>query len=151
MGISVPCQVLGQDCRIPTFIPAVNVTESGPSMMGVDCQYQSQFPKNLLYFLHRFPGSHMISEISLIEPNLPVCWNNTIYKGMGTLNPLMLVIFSASCPVREIHVPVSHNCTNHAWILAPAFCWNLAAIPINSVGVYSLIMNVSCTGGCPTG
>ena len=45
--------------------------------------------------------------------------------------------------------PLSHSRTLHAWILSLAFCWNLAAISISSVGVYSLIMNVSWTGGCP--
>lgn len=61
---------------------------------------------------------------------------------------VMLLIFPASCPVREMPLfPVSHSWTYHAWIFSLAFCWNLAAISISSAGIYSLIMNISWIGG----
>lgn len=52
---------------------------------------------------------------------------------------------------RKAIPPVSYSHTNHAWLLALAFCWNLAAISISSVGEYSFTMNISSTGGRLTG
>lgn len=69
----------------------------------------------------------------------------------------MLLIFCASCPNQRTAIttpphprPVSYSLTNDAWMLFLAFYWKLACISTSSVWVYSLIMNVSWIGDCPT-
>lgn len=49
--------------------PAMNEAQSGPSETA-DGLFHSQFPKDLLYLLYRFPGSHVLRKIPLFEPSV---------------------------------------------------------------------------------
>ena len=60
--INVQYQLLEANWSILVFIPAVNVTSAFKDRR-IDVLSHSHLPKNLLYLLYRFPGSHMSKEI----------------------------------------------------------------------------------------
>lgn len=52
---------------------------------GIDGPSHSQLPKNLLYLVCRFLGSHGTREIFVIGPSHPTGYNNPIYKVVSAL------------------------------------------------------------------
>lgn len=75
------------------------------------------------------------------QRHMGTAWGQSVWWCCSIVAQMLLCLLPSS--------PLSHSCTPHAWISSPASCWNLVVTSISSVGVYSFIIDISLTGGCP--
>lgn len=156
MDISVPYQVLWAEWSILAFTLAVNVAVSLPSETGAwkSCLIPSSLKicctSSIDFQGPTCPGrSPSLGQVSLKLEQSNV--QGSIFLEAPSTTQMLpegracgdAVHFLCLLPREMLLHSTSHSFTNQV------FPWNLSAVSINLVAIYSLIMNISQMGGPP--